>query len=56
MTKTFIKEKFIKIERQEKPQKCVYDPLPKVNVKTQADMQKTVIVKTKSAAMNGEVM
>ena len=43
--KTFMQERFIKVERQEKPQKSFYDPLPKSNVKTMADMQKTVIVK-----------
>ena len=51
--KTFMKEGFIKVERQKKPQKSFYDPLPKANVKTMADMQKTD-VKTKSVAMNGE--
>ena len=54
MVKRFMKERYKKVERQEKPQKCFYDPLPKANVKTMADMQKTVIVKTKSVAMNGE--
>ena len=57
MAKTFIKERFIQVERQEKPQKSFYNPLPKANVKkTMADMQKTVIVKAKSVVMNGEVM
>ena len=52
----FMKERFIKVERQEKPQKSFYDPLPKANVKSMADMQKPVIVKAKSVVMNGEVM
>ena len=56
MAKTFIKERIIQVERQEKPQKGFYDPLPKANVKTMSDMQKTVIVKAKSVVMNGEVM
>ena len=40
MVKMFMKERFIKVERQEKPQKSFYDPLPKANVKTMADRQK----------------
>ena len=56
MAKTLMKERFIKVEGQEKPRKSFYDPLPKPNVKTMADMQKTVKVKTKSVVMNGEVM
>ena len=51
-----MKGRFIKVERQEKPQKSFYEPLPKANVKSMADMQKTVIVKAKSVVMNGEVM
>ena len=43
MVKTFMKERVIKVERQEK---SFYDPLPKANAKTMADMQKTVNVKT----------
>ena len=54
MVKPYMKDRFKKVERQEKPQKSFYDPLPKTNVKTMADMQKTVIVKNKSVAMNGE--
>ena len=54
--KLFMKERFIKIEGQGKPVKSVNDPLPKANVKTMADMQKAVKVKTKSVVMNGEVM
>ena len=56
MAETFMQEGFIKVERQETHQKSFYDPLPKGNVKTMADMQKTFIVKAKSIAMNGEVM
>ena len=56
MAKTSMKERFIKIEGQEKPLKRFYDPLPKANVKTMADMQKAVEVKTKSVVMYREVM
>ena len=55
MQKLFMKERLIKVERQEKPQKSFHDPLPKANVKSMADMKKTVIVKAKSVVMNGEV-
>ena len=54
--KLFMKERFIKIEGQGKLVKIVNDSLPKAAVKTMADMQKAVKVKTKSVVMNGEVM
>ena len=56
MTQSFMKERFIKLEGQDKPQKSFYDPLPKANIKTMADMQKTVKVKDKNVVMNEEVM
>ena len=40
----------------DKPPKSFYDPLPKSGVKTMADMQKTVRVKSNNVAINGEVM
>ena len=56
MAHSFMKERFIKLGGQNKPQKSFYDPLPKANIKTMADMQKTVKVKAKNVVMNGEVM
>ena len=55
MAKTFMQERFIKVERQETPQKCFYDPLPKGNVKAMTYTQKTVIVKAKRIVMNSDV-
>ena len=51
MAKMFMKERFLKVERQEKPQKSFYYPLPKANVKSMGDMLKTVTVKAKSEVM-----
>ena len=40
IAKTFMKEQFLKLEGHEKPQKSLYSPLPKANVKIMADIQK----------------
>ena len=43
----------MKLDGQEKPQKSFYNPLPKANVKTMTNMQKTVKVMSKTVGMNG---
>lgn len=54
--KSFVKERLVKEEDQEKPNKSLYDALPRSNVKTMTDMKKSVKVKAKNVSMNGEVM
>ena len=56
MANSFMKERFMKLDGQEKPQKSFYNPLPKANVKTMTNMQKTVKFMSKTVVMNGEVM
>ena len=50
--KSFMKEGFIKLVGQDKPQKMFYDPQQKANIKTLADMPKTVNFSDSSVVMN----
>ena len=50
--KSFLKEGFIKLDGQDKPQKTFYDPQQKANIKTLVDMPKTVKLNDSSVVMN----
>ena len=56
MTRTLIKEWFVKLGGQEKPQKSFCDPLPEANVKIIVSMQKRVKAKAKRVLIKWEVM
>ena len=47
-----MKEGFIKLGGQDKPQKMFYDPKQKANIKTLADMPKTEQLNNSSVTMN----
>ena len=47
-----MKEGFIKLDGQDKPQKMFYDPQQKANIKTLADMPKTVKLNDSSVVIN----
>ena len=47
-----MKEGFIKLDGQDKPQKMFYDPQQKVNIKTLTDTPKTVKLNKCSVVMN----
>ena len=46
-----MKEGLIKLDGQDKPQKMFYDPQQKANIKTLADMPKTVKLNYSSVVM-----
>ena len=52
MRKSFIKEGYIKLDGQDKPQKIFDDPQQKANNKTLADMQKSVKLNDSSVVIN----
>ena len=47
-----MKEGFIKLDGQDKPQKMFYGPQQKANIKTMADLLKTVKLNDSSVDMN----
>ena len=47
-----MKEGYIKLDGQDKPQKIFYDPQQKANNKTLADMPKSVKLNDSSVVMN----
>ena len=51
-----MKEGFIKLDGQDISQKMFYDPQQKANIKTLADMPKTVKLNDSSEVMNDKVM
>ena len=51
-----MKESFVKLDGQDKPQKIFYDPQQKANNKALADMPKTVKLNCSSVVMNDKVM
>ena len=50
--KSFMKEGFIKLDGRDKPQKMFYYPQQKANIKTMADMLRTVKLNDSSVVMN----
>ena len=56
MAKSFIAEHFIVCEGENIPKKSLYDPIPRSNIKTMANMHQKVKVKYKDVTLDGEVM
>ena len=55
MALNFVQDRLIP-EQGGKPRKSLYDPIPRSNVKTMSDMNKSVKVHNKNVSLNGEVM
>ena len=53
MTSNIVNEQFV-TEEDEAKRKSFYDPLPKSNVKTMSDMNKTVKIRAKNFSLSGE--
>lgn len=56
MAETFVSERLEIHEGEEKPLKSFYDPMPRCNIKTMAEMNKTITIHDKRVTLKGEVM